>query len=142
MVGYNLNKWTTQQRARLCELADAYRTRGKPPKWHLIAEDVGHPSLSCQTVMSKIRSKRRNEQIKAEVALMIEFEDQKPQPEAEPAPKPPAARAPVDLTDTMRCTSTAQLMLHSETRDRAGNWFGDPEPGRSALDKMRAGLRP
>lgn len=141
--------WTQQDRDRLCELVDAYLREGRRPKWDLIATDVGHPHSSCRSLMSLIRSDRRYAAekarklaIKQETALMIEFakgaEASRPEPKVKPkaAPKPAAV---IDL-DHRRCTSTASLMRHAETVARAGNWFGDPAPGRSALDRMRAGL--
>jgi hypothetical protein len=141
--------WSQRDRDRLWELVMAYAFEKRRVNWDLIVADVGHPVSSCRSVMSLMRSDRRFREdkerraaIKAEVALMVELEDGPRPDRPKLAPKPIPTRAPVDVVDTMRCTSTAQLMLHAEIRARTGNWFGDPAPGRSALDKKRAGVSP
>lgn len=127
-------------------------------RWDLLEEEIGHPVSSIRSMAHYIRSRRRAAAARNVRKTLRAVADAFATPDAAPSPAPafaglrpdkpvyrgklPAEKPakPIEIADTMRCTSTAQLMLHSEIRARTGNWFGDPPPGRSALDEMRAGI--
>ena len=142
--------WTPQQIAIVERYMDDANRRKTFARWDLYEEEIGHPVSSIRSMAHFIRCRRRDSAARDVRHTLRALADALAGPLPEkpasavklPAPKPVPTRAPGDLVDTMRCTSTAQLMLHSEIRSRTGNWFGDPAPGRSALDKKRAGASP
>ena len=121
--------WLSSQLALLEQLADA-----KTP-WDEIAHRVGHPKNSCATKMSEIRSKR-------------DRTSEKPKKRGRPGTiqSPQLAPAPVPDPPSARAVSNALLVADAELRARiavlgaTGGLLGDPMPGRSALDRMRAGV--
>lgn len=139
MVGFNGNIWRQEQLDLMSRMVDGYLARGKRPPWDDISLRVGHPRQSCQTMMSKIRRERHNEHNRE---LLRQLRQQRPAPQPWLPDKkhqaPPNPR--IVITDHMRSTSTAKLMLDAELRMRIGaqgitaGLLGDPLPGRSALD--------
>lgn len=131
MPGDNRNKWTQPQCDLLESLVEA------KVGFNIISERVGHPILSCRSKASELRAKRR------------EAEAEKFRKALKPAPamprRPIVAQAAPSVAPA-RATSTARLVMDAELRARievmgvTGGLFGDPLPGRSALDQMRAGL--
>lgn len=151
MVGYNGNRWTPEQVALMEEM------RAARTKWDEVAVAVGHPKTSCQQMMTQLRQQRkdtiRRAQAKATRQALREQADAAAarqasacaiaaQPAARPAPAPETRRS--SSPDFTRSTSTARFQTHAELRARieilgvTGGLLGDPEPGRSALDRMRA----
>jgi hypothetical protein len=147
------NRWTAEQLKYMTDTVDTCSLEGRRVPWDDIVSKVGHPRSTCQSMMSEVRTQRRVDErkarrlaIKAEVALMIEFEDL---PRRKPKPAPlPGKPCPVtiDYAGHIALTPKSKLVFDQELRDRirerglTGGFFGDPMPGRSALDKMRAGV--
>lgn len=151
MVGYNGNKWTLDQ------LALMERLHGERVKWRFIAERVGHPQASCQQMMSRVRTSRRN--VEARVAAREKMFAARAAAVAKralaaAAPKPPVVIIPpvkrqapaVPEASYARGTSTAKLVMDAELRSRielqgvTAGLLGDPMPGRSALDRRLQGM--
>jgi hypothetical protein len=140
MAGNSKNKWLPQQVTlleRLISFGISYETA---------AGRVGHSAMSCRTKISELRSaKRRAEQQKpGEIARAM--------PSRLPFDAPIAKRPLAPLLQThlndaahTRTTSTANLVMDAELRSRievqgvTAGLLGDPMPGRSALDRKRAG---
>lgn len=110
-----------------------------------IAERVGHPLSSCRTMMSELRALESGKQpkyIKRVFTTNLRVEQPKP-----PVPQRlqfrEAARtssvAP-QSTSTFRFVMDAELRARIEGRGVTAGLLGDPTPGRSALDRMRAGV--
>lgn len=139
MVGNNHNRWTRDAIARLTEMRDARIPFAE------VAREVGHPESSCRQMMTSIYNDRRREAAKETRRALKEAANPPavpPTPSSVPLPQQPSAR---DLADFARSSATtAKLIAHAEMRDRIGTMgitgglFGDPLPGRSALDKRNA----
>lgn len=137
--------WTDAQMVQLEELANAYTADGRRIQWHIIAAEVHHPVHSCQTRMSEIRGRRRDEEKRAQLRAIRLVHGTAPVTPAMTVEPPPPVKI-VHVPDHSRSTSTAKLRMDAELRARieilgiTGGMLGDPEPGRSALDQKRSAL--
>lgn len=113
--------------------------------YEVAAPLVGHSINSCRTKMSELRAPiRRAEQRNGYVARRLSALP----PPASIAKRPLAPMLPTRIDDAphLRTTSTAKLVMDAELRSRiavqgvTAGLLGDPMPGRSALDKQRAGI--
>lgn len=122
--------WTAMQKDLLVRLVEANRP------WPEISQRCGHTKASCQTMMSYIRNGRKRDG--GELVTVT----RPPVPPIFISPQVAPAAVP---TGRHRRTSTlivdAELRARIETLGPTGGLCGDPMPGRSALDKMRAGVR-
>lgn len=153
MVGDNSNRWTAEVLARMAQL------RAENVAWKEIAREIGHPTRSCMTIMSKEKRRHLREarnverhKLRAAADLASEIDHRsiflpKVKQQMRYAAAHPIAK-PADLTDYARSSfSTALLVADAELRARieilgvTGGLFGDPLPGRSALDEKRAAER-
>jgi hypothetical protein len=138
--------WTREQIAIVEDLIDKEQYRGFI-RWENHVETIGHPIGTIKFMARSIRSRRREKEWRVLNANLRALADQAvksseapdPSVTTKPAPKYQTKPAPKEVSDTMRCTSTARLMRDVEIRFRSENPFGDPEPGRSALDRKRNG---
>jgi hypothetical protein len=139
MAGHNGNKWTAPQLTLMEEMHAAGR------KWPTISKAVGHPINSCQQMLSRSRAQKRRLQ---EQALRAQIVRASVARAPSLVPKDKAMPLKVLVTDApyQRPTSTAKFLMDAELRARIGEQgvtaglLGDPLPGRSALDKRRAGI--
>jgi hypothetical protein len=124
------NPWTDQQNALLWQMREV---EGLP--WPEVAKRLEHPKGSCQTRLSMLRRDRVN----AVTRDMIEAAPDRnlvlraPANLVMPPALPPSAR-------TMRTAilvADAELRARCEVLGLTGGLFGDPLPGRSALDQRR-----
>jgi hypothetical protein len=117
------NLWTPEQKERLERMVLA-----KQP-WPEIAAACGHPKSSCQTMLSYIRRQRR---LAAGLALAL-----KPRPSGIVAPPEPVAEPTARIRRLSTLVDDADLRARIAIQGPNG-LFGDPLPGRSALDEKRA----
>lgn len=129
------NPWTDQQKSLLWQLREV---EGLP--WLVVAKRVGHPKGSCQTCLSAMRRERvsavtRSGPDRTSVERPRKLFLRAPENLVMLPPLPPSAR-------TMRTAilvADAELRARCEVLGLTGGLLGDPLPGRSALDQMRAG---
>jgi hypothetical protein len=122
-------KWTAEQ------LAQMQQDRAAGLAWNTAALRCGHPESSCRQMMSRINGQRYRAASRAAAPHV-----------AAPVISPVVQRrqpAPVSDPPYSRSTSTAMLVADAELRSRiavlgiTGGLLGDPEPGRSALDRRK-----
>jgi hypothetical protein len=134
--------WTQAQRTRMAEIIMAHYERGRRVPWKRYAKELGHTVKACSAEAHNIRERVRNEAMKDRSASSW-------------APAKSLRRktqlfAPRETIKTCECldhriaTSTAKFAGEAEIRNRisvqglTAGLFGDPLPGRSALDQKRA----
>lgn len=145
MRGKTKSPWTPDQLDLL------QRMIAKGYGYGYTASMVGHSLLSCRTKMSEIRSALREGRVIG--ALAPSPVSAPPKPSRLPSSAPIASRplAPilpkaVAEAPYLRATSTAKFVMDAELRARievqgvTAGLLGDPLPGRSALDRKRAGI--
>lgn len=151
MRGSNLNRWTDDQLSLLQQL------RAGGIGWDHVSQRCAHPVASCRQMMTRYNNAHRAAQYKADRKALREAADlvnaTEPRPIPLPKNKPPQplrapARAPIKppqpLDYARSSMSTARLIMDAELRRRievlgaTGGLLGDPEPGRSALDRRNA----
>jgi hypothetical protein len=154
MRGSNLNRWTDDQLSLLQKL------RAGGVGWGHVSVRCGHPVASCRQMMTRYNNARRVAQYRAECKALREAADLvnviEPRPAPVPKKKPPARPQPISMAirpaikpaqplDHARSSiSAARLIMDAELRRRiellgaTGGLLGDPEPGRSALDRRNA----
>jgi hypothetical protein len=148
----NRSNWTQAQIAIVERYIDDATRRRVYVRWDLHADEIGHPVSSIRTMAHHIRNKRRDGIARNLRQKLRALADKPPSYGQAPGPayrgKLPAkkpARA-IELDSHRISTTTAMLKLGAEMRDRIGaqgltaGWFGDPPPGRSALDERRMGI--
>jgi hypothetical protein len=134
MPGTNKKPWLPHQVDLLERLIEGGRT------YPSAAPLVGHTILSCRTKMSEIRNRRLEREWKNASA------DTPPTaaPVAQRKLSPVKKAAIISDPPHTRATSTAKLLMDAELRGRievlgvTAGLFGDPLPGRSALDRRNA----
>jgi hypothetical protein len=138
MPGDNRNRWMSPQLKLLEEMHAAGR------QWPAIVTAVGHSLSSCQQMLSRIRGAKRNAEF--ERARLERRASPKAPIAIAPPLKPTLQQASVPDPPSARSTSTARLLMDAELRARiavlgvTAGLLGDPMPGRSALDRIRAGM--
>lgn len=133
--GPRANTWTAEQK----QLLEQLRIAGVA--WPEVATRCGHPESSCKTTLSLIRTARR----KAGLAVQTGPGDRKsftryvpPAPAPAPSLPPEPAAPPSGRTrHTSTLIADAELRARIEILGPTGGLFGDPLPGRSALDQKR-----
>lgn len=147
MTGYNGNRWLKPQLDLMVRLVDEAKAAGRRPNFGVIAPQVGHPISSCQQMMTRIRHARLREIALAERASADRFERELNAKQQPPETVHPPARMNIRAEAPFsRSTSTHILVADAELRARievcglTGGLFGDPIPGRSALDEKRSRL--
>lgn len=143
MVGNNRNRWTQQQFDLMAEL------RSAGASWGETALAVHHPISSCQQMMSNQKNARLRKALREAADLVAAIEPAskqkgmvKPKPLRPPVPPPKT----IETDYAHSSISTAKLIMDAELRGRievlglTGGMFGDPLPGRSALDRKKEGV--
>lgn len=138
MVGNNTNRWTQEQFDLMAQL----RSFGVP--WDEVAIEVGHSVGSCQQTASRQKNARLRKELRTAADLVAAIEPRAaPKRKSGPQPlrRPIPPRKAIE-TDCVRSSiTTAKLIVDAELRGRievlglTGGLFGDPLPGRSALDQ-------
>lgn len=129
------NVWTPEQK----HLLERLRLAGVP--WPEVATRCGHPESSSKTTLSQIRTARR----KAGLAVQTGPGERRSFTRYVPPAPAPAPSLPSEPTAPPSCRTrhTSTLIADAELRARieilgpTGGLFGDPLPGRSALDQKR-----
>lgn len=132
---------------------DASRVSGHRVDYAAIAAEIGHPQASCKTMMSRIQQRRLNERnraVREEIRAHADgIELKRKETEAKDKTAPPAGtRSRPDYAGHIALTPRSKLIFDQELRDRirerglTAGFFGDPMPGRSALDRKRSEAAP
>lgn len=139
------NRWTEEQSDRHIQIIEDHAANRQTVRWDSYAAELGHSAKMCRDRASEVRRRWRAEKQSAERALLRSDADNAVSCRSKsPAVAPPIARPAADI-DIMRATSTARFRFAAEMASRIGaqgitaGLLGDPPPGRSALDKQRAG---
>lgn len=146
MTGRPKKPWTALEIELMTRMIDG---GAKYPK---VAPLVGHSIFSCRTKMWEIR---HPEELAAKLRARPS-QPRKPRDRRKQAASPgtpiairplaPTLRKTVADAPYVRATSTAKFLMDAELRARiehvgvTAGLFGDPLPGRSALDRQRAGI--
>lgn len=138
-------KWTQPEIDLLLSMVDGFKSEGIRPRWREIAAATGHHDNSCVVKYQAIRSREADLKARAEIDKRIAEREARPTFRApDPGKLPLVAR--VSSPDFGVGVSTARLKADAEMRARieilgvTGGLLGDPLPGRSVLDKRRAGI--
>lgn len=141
------SNWTPHQIAIVERLANDARRRRIHVRWDLHVEEIGHPLSSIKSMHQYLYASRRNEEMRRFNRNLRALADVPPSPLADPSNPAPVPKANCGGIDTLRVTSTGRFLFAAEYRERIGSaasitaaQFGDPRPGRSALDEKRAGI--
>jgi hypothetical protein len=140
-----LKKWAPEEVDILVARADAYRNKGKRVRWRAIAAETGHHESSCTQKYHQLRKRAADLAARAEIDRRLAEEERKVvlrPPEPRHVPLPVRVQNPeVGVgTSTAKLVMDAQLRARIEVQGITAGLLGDPMPGRSALDKMRAGI--
>jgi hypothetical protein len=133
--------WTHAQRTRMAEIIMAHYERGRRVHWKRYATEIGHTVKACSAEAHNIRERVRNEAMKESSS--------KSWTPAKTLRRKTQRFIPRETVKTCDCldhrisTSTARFKVEAEIRNRisvqglTAGIFGDPMPGRSALDQKR-----
>lgn len=138
-------KWTDAEIAQLLKLVDGFKARGLRPRWREIAAATGHHDNSCVVKYHSIRSREADLAARKEIDQKIAAAEARPLFKT-PVPHDVPMKPRVQNPEFGRGTSTWRLQIDAEMRSRiavrgvTGGLLGDPMPGRSALDRRRAGI--
>jgi stress-induced morphogen len=144
-------KWTKGQIARMHEIMDeTAASGGRRVGWQKYEAELGHTLAAIRIVAARLYQERHIKQQRALNRALRKIADAVPAPAPAPKPKPAkpiAIKTPppkIKLVGDSHCiaTSTQSMMFAAEMRSRfegrasiTAGQFGDPLPGRSALDQ-------
>lgn len=144
--------WSPEQLVRMEELIDEADRSHTIVPWREHLLELGHPLTSVRTMASRVRARRiaardraHNRMIRniADTAAINQRDIKSAAPVTQVVLKETSAK-PADIADHMRCTSTQRMSVMAEIHAKivthgtiTGGIFGDPLPGRSALDEKR-----
>lgn len=137
-------KWTASQIETLLVMVTTAKREGKRPGWNAASAATGHHESSCRLKYNAICAREGDLKLREEIDRKIAAR------EAQSALKVSAEQVPIKARvgnpDFSRGGSTMKFLVDAEIRNRiaeqgvTAGLLGDPMPGRSALDKHRAGI--
>lgn len=117
-------------------------------KWDIWAGQFDHPLGSVKVMASRLRDQMGKERMRGFNRAMRALRDRDPPRPPAPAPAEERRLVPrvIELdghrinTSTQGMQFAAEMLVRIGTQGITGGLLGDPPPGRSALDKKRAGI--
>ena len=124
--------WTKEEMARLMRLRS--NLHGRPLGWDEVAATLpGRTVVACMAAFYAARAKQARE-----AAGVAARKPAAPTVLLQPQQAPPSAKAPA-VVSTWSLRTDAELRSRIELVGITAGRLGDPLPGRSALDRKRAG---
>jgi hypothetical protein len=141
------NSFTPEDIARLRRIIEIHR--GKSIKWDRYIGEFSHPLGSVKVMASKLRTrmdKERRRDVNRAVRALRDLAPPAPRivrssnVEEKPLPRAIGIEAHRTNTSTQSLQFAAEMLVRVGSQGITAGLLGDPLPGRSALDKKRAGI--